>query len=116
MDLPQSLLPDSLDDLSLEEIRDRAVSTAKLIDRSHYDLGRVLTPVQTLALPKIRAAYASGEASVAKVRAVVAVATPATEDHWLDVVLTRPYRLVYAMVKAELHGRAERGEAPWPET
>jgi len=53
---------------------------------------------------------------VAKVRAVVAVAKPESEDHWLEVARTKPYRVVYAMVKAELHGRAERGEAPWPET
>jgi hypothetical protein len=67
-------------------------------------------------LPLIRAAYASGELSFAKVRMLVTVATPESEERWLEIALVRPCRVIAALVRAEAEARAERGEAPWPGT
>jgi hypothetical protein len=152
MTLPPSLLPEDLDPLSPAELRDGAVATARLIDRSRYDLGRALNHIRdhgaapfgyssalefaraelglsrrdayhlmrlervTRNLPAIRAAYARAEVTYSNARAVVQVATPEDEDHWLEVARTRTYREVVKLVWDTAHARAEAGEAPWPET
>ena len=152
MNLPESLLPENLEKLALEDVRIGAVRTAGLVHRSHYDLGRSLNYLRehgismlgyrseihfaaaelgiqpreayqltridrlSLALPKLRAAYARGEICFSNMRAVMTVATPESEERWLEPARTMPYSMFYPMVQAEVHVRAERGEAPWPRT
>ena len=38
MELPERLLPESLDELGVEEVLAAAKATARLVDRSHHDL------------------------------------------------------------------------------
>jgi hypothetical protein len=152
MQLPKPLLPEILDELEPQELRERAVATARLIDRSYYDLGRALNRIDEIGpeklgcasaldfaeahlglnrrsayhlirvdlmtrdLPRFRAAYAKGEVSYTNARLAVAVAAPEDEEAWLEKARTLPSRALAAEVRRVAHGRAESGEAPWPET
>ena len=53
MNLPASLMPDSLDELGVEEIRTAAIGTARLGHRSHYDLGRALVHLDANGITKL---------------------------------------------------------------
>ena len=53
MNLPESLLPECLDDCGVEELRTGAIRTAGLVHRSHYDLGRVLSHLRVNGISKL---------------------------------------------------------------
>ena len=46
MDSTRRPLPEELDDLSLDELKEAAIATARLMDRSRYDLGRALNRIR----------------------------------------------------------------------
>ena len=115
MELPYKLLPQDLDELSLGDVKQKAIATGQLITRSRYDLGRALSHIKKRGswsidyrsvvdfaeaelgigrreayqlmqvqekiekLPKLRAAYASGQISYSNIRTLVTVATEEDE-------------------------------------
>ena len=82
--------------------------------REAYQLMQVEEKLEKL--PKLRAAYASGEISYSNIRTLVSVATAEDEDRCLELGKKLKNRELYALVRKEAHERAEKGEAPWPET
>jgi hypothetical protein len=84
--------------LGFGRVGDYARERLGLSARELQTAARVVTALATL--PRLAAAFEAGVLSWTQLRTLVAVATPATESHWLDLARGRTVRALEALVRA----------------